>query len=144
MPDSNPHEHEQIAGVGRSDIIPGKVLMPLRIPGYAELQRQFEANYLRTAIRATEGLPDHQASRGLDHAEKVISSGKFRYGMEAFDKEINSFENLPFLLYLLIRESDPKITPAGAALLITDENRGKVYAAALNLAGYAPPQKKSE
>nr|WP_294515921.1 hypothetical protein [uncultured Rhodopila sp.] len=133
-----------LAAAGRTDVIPKHTLSPLRIRDFGELQRHFESTCLRVASNAGEGLSEDQAQRVLDRALVLVGIGFFRYGSDGFDGMILAIDQLPTLLWACLRAKHPRITPAAAELLITDENRTTVRSVCLELAGYGPRPKKKE
>jgi hypothetical protein len=133
-----------LAAIGRTDVIPKHTLCPLRIRDFGELQRQFESMYLRVASNAGQGLPKEQADAILDRALILMAIGFFRYGGDGFDGMILAIDQLPTLLWACLQAKHPRMTPAGAALLINDENRINVRNVCLELAGYGPRPKKKE
>lgn len=131
-----------LVAVERTDVIPGRVLSPLRVKDYGTLQRHFEATYLRVAALASEGLPEAAANRLLSKAQDYITDGRFRFGTAEFDAALFSIDHLPLLLHLALQLKHPDSTPATAELLITDANRYEVRNACMELAGYGVSKKK--
>lgn len=130
------------AGVGRSDVIPGQTLMPLRPADFGILQQNFQANLLKVAAMAADDLPPAMERRIMSAATACIAEGQLHYGSPGFDYAMYSIDNLPALLCQCLKEKQPRTTVAGAMALITDSNRVAILQGCLEMAGYV--KKKEE
>lgn len=135
-------ELAELTGAGRSDIIEGYTLMPLRLLDYGELERIFEARHVARAQAAAEGMPADAAAKIMRQALDDVKRGEFTFGKDAFDDEAMKLANLPLLAYLEIRQKHPDIDLEKTVDLLTAQpDLGAVREAVLSLARYRVKKK---
>jgi hypothetical protein len=124
-----------ILGVPRTDIIPGKSIPRATYGDVLELEEYFERRHLAKAGAAAVNAPYQTAVIIVNAATDDVMNGRFKrqhdgkkftYGGRPFDAQALSPTSAPFMLYLLLRHVDSKITPEAAAALITEENEAMV------------------
>jgi hypothetical protein len=140
-------EMAELIGAGRSDVLPGYVLKPWRLIEYADAEQEFAQRHLRAAGEAAKDLPREVADRVIALALADVKRGDFSWGVSNFDRQLFLASNLPFVLWLSLRQNHAKLRREQAAELLTEENRGPVQKAILELLGFdfaAAPKKKPE
>ena len=121
----------ELAASPRTDIIEGKTFSPYTLESIGMFQSHLEQKHLaRVAIACTD-LDDETGQKLMDSAQNFVVNGNLAYGTKAFNTQAIAVENLPFLLYIGLKDGDKKMTPTIAGKLINDENRAKVQRACL-------------
>jgi hypothetical protein len=137
-------ELAQLAGAGRTDVLAGYELKPWRLIEYADAEQEFAQRHLRAAGEAAKDLPKEVADRVIALALADVKRGDFSWGVSNFDRQLFLASNLPFVLWLSLRQKHPKLKRVETAELLTDENQGVVQKAILEMLGFdfATPDKK--
>lgn len=101
-----------LAGSGRSDVLPGLTLMPPTLVEIGEAEEEFGRQHIRLVSESTLQAPPDIRQRDLDRAIQQVEDGDYSFGMDGFRRYAMKVSNYSFLTWLLARRSDPRLSLA--------------------------------
>jgi hypothetical protein len=125
-----------LTAAGDSEIIPGHTLCVPRLLEWAEAEQEAQRQYLWTIAEAASALGAPARDAMYQRAVDNLKSSPFSFGSSAFDAWATSAGALPFLLWLSLRASEPRMTRAQAAELLIQQDAKRIMPAVLELWGY--------
>lgn len=126
-----------LTGAGKTSIFPDHTLSPPRLIEFAQIEEFAATDFLMRVHKATAGMSIEEARDYRQRAVDILHDAPPTYGTVRFTIWANSLAALPFMAWLLFRQSDEKMTLATATDLVmngTPSQRAAIY----SMWGYVP------
>lgn len=135
----------ELTAAPRSDILENYVLSPWTLAEFGEAEAEFERKHLeRAGIAASApGISAEVKDQMLALANDDVRASRLSYGSPGFDRKMNDFCNLPFILYLTLRAKHPAITLAESMKLVPIDDILNFQRSVLEIHRYVFSQKKT-
>jgi hypothetical protein len=127
-----------LAGAGRSDVLPGYVLSPPRLREWADAETEAAASYIRAVRQSCIGLPAEVSVALMQQSLDLVAAGEFGMGMPKLDAYLRSATAAPFILWLCLRVKHPQVSRDKVDDVTSGVAEEDVARAVLELWGFLP------
>lgn len=127
---------DSISATPNSTAIPGFMIPVAAFADYWAVEEELERRHMASAGASAVGLPDGIATKIITAAVDNVASGRFKYDRPEFRGHVWTTGMVPFLLYVLIRNTTKDMTQDKAAALIKGDADGSIRKAVLTQFGY--------
>ena len=122
-----------------ADVLPGYELSPFDLMMLGQVEQELELQYTQKVTFAMATAPEEFRDQGIRAVCDDLIFKRLAYGRPAFDAQVRSLENLPFLLWVSLRQKHKKITRQEVRALITPANEATLYKTVMELLGIRWP-----
>lgn len=135
----------ELTAAPRSDILENYVLSPWTLAEFGEAEAEFERKHLERAALAASatGISAEVKDQMLALANDDVRASRLSYGSPGFDRKMNDFCNLPFILFLTLRAKHPAITLSESMKLVPINDILNFQRSVLEIHRYVFGQKKT-
>lgn len=122
---------EELTGAGKPSIFPGHTLTPPALADVGELEAFAADDFIARVHRATSPYGTGEVEAYRQRAVELLRRFPFRFGTDDFGQWALSLAALPYMAWLVFRQTEPKMTLSEAAGLImgaSPAQRSAVYA----------------
>lgn len=131
-----------IAGSGRTNVIPGYVLSQLQLPDYGFAEDAFARWYIQRVTLGARKATEAIQLKAIESAQKDITSGWLTFAMPGFDAMLKSAKGMELMTWLSLRIKHHDITRAKTRELIRAVDENLLARALLDMMGFTASRKK--